>query len=63
MPARPREYRSGARETTRFARPDGTIMHAEVRIGDPVGNHWWLAAHIEDVPPEEMRKRAQALAQ
>lgn len=38
-------------------------MHAEVRIGDPVGNHWWLAAHIEDVPPEEMRKRAQALAQ
>ena len=28
-------------------------------VKDPVGNHWWIATHIEDVPPEEMAKRAQ----
>jgi uncharacterized glyoxalase superfamily protein PhnB len=99
-------------------RPDGTIMHAEVRIGDsivmlgeangqwkprpgtlylyvndtdatyrraleagatslmepatqfygdrnagvqdPTGNFWWIATHVEDVSPEEMRRRAEA---
>jgi uncharacterized glyoxalase superfamily protein PhnB len=99
--------------------PDGSIMHAEVRIGDSVvmladaapkdstfpamihlyiedtdaayrraldagaislrepadqfygdrsggvkdrfGNHWWLATHIEDVSPEELQRRAEAL--
>lgn len=102
-------------------RPDGTIMHAEVQIGDsivmlgepmgeciplpgslyvyvsdadavyqqalragatslmppadqfygdrnagvkdPVGNHWWIATHQEDVPPEEMATRAAAFMQ
>jgi PhnB protein len=28
-------------------------------VEDPVGNHWWLATHVEDVPPEEMAKRAE----
>jgi PhnB protein len=28
-------------------------------VRDPVGNHWWIATDIEDVPPEEMAKRAQ----
>ena len=107
-----------AQELHRMPRPDGTIMHAEVRIGDslvmmgepmgsaqplfgslylyvhdvdavykralqagatstsepadqfygdrsagvkdPVGNQWWIATHQEDVPPEEMTKRAEA---
>lgn len=107
-----------AKEIHRTTRPDGTIMHAEVRIGDsmvmmgeargewkpmpgaiylyvndtdatykralragatsvmepadqfygdrnagvkdPVGNHWWIATHKEDVPPEELAKRAEA---
>ena len=107
-----------AQEIMRMPRPDGTIMHAEVRIGDsvvmmgeamgdfkpmpgslylyvadtddtyqralqagatstmepadqfwgdrhagvvdPVGNHWWIATHTEDVPPEELAKRAAA---
>ena len=102
-------------------RPDGTIMHAEVRIGDsrvmmgepmgscqpmfgslylyvhdvdavykralqagatstsepadqfygdrsasikdPVGNQWWIATHKEDVPPEEIARRAKAFMQ
>jgi PhnB protein len=107
-----------AQEIMRMPQPDGTIMHAEVRLGnsavmmgeargehkpmpgslyvyvddmdatykralqagatsqmepanqfwgdrlasviDPVGNHWSIATHIEDVPPEEMAKRAEA---
>ena len=108
----------GAEEVHRSTRPDGTVVHAQVRIGDsmvmmgeaneqykprpgtmylyvndtdatyeralrsgatslmgpqdmfygdrnagvedPVGNQWWIATHKEDVPPEELEKRAQA---
>ena len=111
----------GAEEILRMARPDGAIMHAEVRIGDsrvmmgepmggcqpmfgslylyvhdvdavykralqagatstsepadqfygdrsagikdPVGNQWWIATHKEDVPPEEIVRRAEAFMQ
>jgi PhnB protein len=107
-----------AQEIMRMPTPDGTIMHAEVKIGDsaimmgeawgehkpmpaslylyvddtdatykralqagatsqtdpadqfwgdriasvidPVGNHWSIATHVEDVPPDEMAKRAEA---
>jgi PhnB protein len=107
-----------ATESERITRPDGTIMHAEVRIGDslvmldeamdehpprpgtiylyvdnadatyqcalqagatsteeltdqfwgdrmggvedPMGNQWWIAAHQEDISPEEMTKRVEA---
>jgi PhnB protein len=27
---------------------------------DPFGNRWWIATHVEDVAPEEMRRRAEA---
>jgi PhnB protein len=27
---------------------------------DPFGNRWWIGTHIEDVSPEEIKKRAQA---
>jgi PhnB protein len=108
----------GATEVSVSRRPDGTIMHAEVKIGDSIimmgesqpgaknfpamlhlyledvdgayqraieagaksvrepadqfygdriggvadafGNEWWIAAHIEDVTPEEMERRAKA---
>jgi PhnB protein len=108
-----------AEERERMTRPDGSVMHAEVTIGDsilmmggaqgdrapmpaclyvyvadidaayaralaagatslreptsqfygdrtggvedPLGNQWWIATHVEDVPPDEMRRRqAQA---
>jgi len=107
-----------ATEQERMTRPDGTIGHAEVRIGDsvvmiseargelkpmpsglyvyvtdtdaaygralaagatslmepadqfygdrnagvrdPIGNVWWIATRKEDVPPEELARRAAA---
>ncbi len=30
-------------------------------IVDPFGHEWYLATHIEDVSPEEMKKRADAM--
>jgi PhnB protein len=29
-------------------------------VKDPSGNLWWIATHVEDVPREEMAKRAAA---
>jgi PhnB protein len=110
-----------AKELERHTSPDGSIRHAEVRIGDsPVmmgeanamhpampctmyvyvndcdatyhraleagatsvmapadqfygdrsggvkdgsGNYWWIATHKEDVPPEELKRRAASAFQ
>ena len=32
-------------------------------VKDEFGNQWWIATHVEDVSPEEMRRRAEAFAQ
>lgn len=29
-------------------------------VRDACGNLWWIATHIEDVPPDELNRRAQA---
>lgn len=29
-------------------------------VTDPCGNQWWIATHVEDVPEEELARRAQA---
>lgn len=31
-------------------------------VKDPAGNTWWIATHVEDVPPEEMERRAAEAA-
>jgi PhnB protein len=28
-------------------------------VRDPFGNVWWIATHIEDVPPDELQRRAR----
>ena len=32
---------------------------ATAGVKDQFGNFWWIATHIEDVPKEEMARRAQ----
>lgn len=32
-------------------------------VKDPCGNFWWIATHIEDVSPEELKRRHEARAQ
>lgn len=109
----------GAEEIMRFPLPNGSIMHAEMKIGDspymmgelmgdyppaysnlylyvndvdatyraaieaggeslyepvdqfwgdrtatvrdPAGNIWWIATHVEEVDPEELARRAEAI--
>ena len=29
-------------------------------VKDPCGNLWWIATHIEDVAPDELKRRAEA---
>jgi PhnB protein len=29
-------------------------------VRDPFGNLWWIATHIEDVPPDELKRRVEA---
>jgi uncharacterized glyoxalase superfamily protein PhnB len=29
-------------------------------VKDAAGNQWWIATHVEDVPPDEMARRAAA---
>jgi PhnB protein len=31
-------------------------------IEDPFGHHWHLSTHVEDVPPDELARRAAALS-
>lgn len=30
-------------------------------VRDAFGNLWWMATHVEDVPPEEMQRRSASL--
>lgn len=29
-------------------------------ITDPFGHRWWIATHVEDVPPDELERRSKA---
>jgi PhnB protein len=47
-----------------LAPPEDQFYGARVaRLRDPFGNLWAVATHIEDVPPEEARRRFDALMQ
>jgi hypothetical protein len=35
--------------------------HAGVVVPDD--NQWWIATHVEDAPPDEMARRAEAFMQ
>jgi PhnB protein len=30
-------------------------------LADPYGHRWWVASHVEDVPPEELERRAKEM--
>ncbi len=30
-------------------------------VKDQIGNIWWIAPHKEDIPPEELARRAEAV--
>jgi PhnB protein len=32
-------------------------------VKDPCGNQWWIATHIEDVPQDELKRRARQAAE
>ena len=65
----------GATERMRMDAPGGTIGHAELydrrlddhagrRMGtleDPFGHVWTIGTHVEDVSPEEMRRRSEEM--
>ncbi len=52
-----RALESGATEVTK---PENAFWGDRFsKILDPMGIHWSLATHIEDVSPEEMSKRAE----
>ena len=52
-----RALEAGATST----RPPEDMFYGDrtAQVEDVGGNKWYLATHIEDVPPEEMEKRAK----
>ena len=54
-----RALKHGAKEV---AKPENAFWGDRFsKILDPMGIHWELATHIEDVSPEEMSKRAEQM--
>ena len=53
-----RAIKSGAKEIR--AVEDQFYGDRTGQFEDPFGHHWNVASHVEDVPPEEMEKRAAA---
>ena len=53
-----RAMKAGAKEIR--AVEDQFYGDRSAQFEDPFGHHWNIASHVEDVPPEEMEKRAAA---
>ena len=47
--------------TERHAVMDQFYGDRSGQLEDPFGHLWWVATHKEDVAPEEMQNRAQAM--
>jgi PhnB protein len=49
---------------TSLKEPANTFYgNRESGVKDQFGNYWWIATHVEDVTPEEMQKRFEAVSQ
>lgn len=54
-------YRRGLEAGGKSLMPPADQFYGDRQGGfsDPAGNYWWVATHVEDVPPDEMERRAQ----
>jgi PhnB protein len=48
--------------TSMMAPADQFYGDRNAGVKDPFGNLWWIATHIEDVPPEELKRRHEEYA-
>jgi PhnB protein len=48
--------------TTIMAPADQFYGDRNAGVKDPFGNLWWIATHVEDVPPDELARRHEAHA-
>jgi len=62
LPDTDEAYRSALRAGATSIREPANQFYGDRSGGvrDPQGNQWWIATHVEDVPPEELRRRAAA---
>lgn len=56
-------YRQALAAGARSLQAPATQFYGDRSAGvqDAQGNTWWIATHVEDVPPEELERRAAAL--
>jgi PhnB protein len=52
---------TAAGATVRTPPEDKFYGDRSATLGDPFGHVWYFSTHIEDVTPEEMRRRAEAM--
>jgi uncharacterized glyoxalase superfamily protein PhnB len=55
-------YQSAIRAGAKSLQEPADMFYGDRHGGviDPWGNQWWIATHKEDVPPDEMKRRAEA---
>ncbi len=60
MPDADATYRKALAAGARSIRQPADQFYGDRSAGveDAFGNQWWIATHIEDVPPDEMQRRA-----
>jgi PhnB protein len=58
-------YKSALRAGAKSTQEPTTQFYGDrnANVEDPAGNRWGIATHVEDVSPEEMKKRMAAMKQ